>query len=92
MKDTLAFAFAAKGRCFLPWGFISKQDTSKNTASHCSFYLFVASQGEYQWKNLRGDKAQRWPSKAPYLGMEKKIHPYVFSKDKPGLSQQQDSI
>lgn len=61
---------------FLPSGFISKQDTSQDVASHCSFYLFVACQGEFQWeKNLRGDQAQRWPSKVTYLGTRKIKNP-----------------
>lgn len=38
---------------FLPWGFLSKQDTSQDTASHCSFCLFVAYQGECQWKKIK---------------------------------------
>lgn len=61
---------------FLTSGFISKQDTSQDAASHCSFYLFVACQGEFQWeKNLRGDQAQRWPSKVTYLGTRKIKNP-----------------
>lgn len=78
-RSLTAFAFAAKGRCFFTLRiYIKARHYSKNTASHCSFYLFVVSRGECQWKNLRGDEAQRWPSNVTYIPWNRKNPPLSF--------------